>query len=156
MNFSNKNYCCLHLFSSYNFVIKIVFELKYLKYYAYSRKSHFGSIQNMNTHSCGYSKYEYFFMRHRVQTYGKYLVIEPALEFLHSKAVIPITHHGQCESNLIFGHSVLGSNYCSTLRSTKRDYNLFKLRKKLEMIISIHIRIRVSQHRCSPVRRFLF
>ena len=38
---------------------------------------------------------------------------------------------------------------------TLRDYNLFKLRKKLE-IIKIHIRIRVSQHRCSPVRRLLF
>ena len=31
------------------------------------------------------------------------------------------------------------------------DYDLFKLRKKLEIIISIHIRMRVSQHRCSPV-----
>ena len=31
------------------------------------------------------------------------------------------------------------------------DYDLFKLRKKREIIISIHIRMRVSQHRCSPV-----
>ena len=56
----------LHLFSSYNFVItgKIIFVAKYFKYYSYSRISHFGSIQNMNTHFCGYSKYEYVFMRH--------------------------------------------------------------------------------------------
>ena len=59
-------------------------------------------------------------------------------------------------SSISLLHSISHPTYCPTYLPRERDYNLFKLRKKLEIIISIHIRIRVSQHRCSPVRRLLF
>ena len=61
---NENNRCCSHLFFCYTFVIKIICVQKYSKYLKYSRISHFGSIRNMNTHLCGYSKYEYVFMRH--------------------------------------------------------------------------------------------
>ena len=72
-------------------------------------------------------------------------------------------HERMCNESKPFSIILCGCKYDLWVddhisRSPERDYNLFKLRKKLEIIISIHIRIRVSnsQHRCSPVRRLLF
>jgi hypothetical protein len=89
------------------------------------------------------------------------------------RVVEPLQLPLQLPPTVVYILQVAATGHCATLHHTKqspdvtyalkrafeieRDYNLFKLRKKLEIIkLSIIICIRVSQHRCSPVRRLLF